>query len=188
MRYKLTHSASLPMAGEQGLVHHAHCPITLSVQWINGMSYWLVKTEPSECSIDDFARAPDTPIRWDGVRNFQARNFLMQMSEGDLVLIYHSSCRQIGIAGIARVVASAYPDPSQFEPASPYFDARSSSDKPRWQAVDLIFERRFAQVLSLEQIKTLAGLEGLPLVQRGSRLSVMPVTPEQWQILLEQAG
>lgn len=148
------------------------------------MAFWLAKTEPDECSIDDFARAPQTPIRWDGVRNFQARNFLRQMSVGDLVFIYHSSCREIGIAGIARVSTAAYPDPSQFDPASPYFDARSSSDKPRWQAVDLIFERRFAQVLPLERIRRLAGLEGLPLIQKGSRLSVMPISGQQWQILL----
>ena len=148
------------------------------------MAYWLVKTEPAECGIEDFARAPDTPVRWDGVRNFQARNFLMQMSVDDLVLIYHSSCRHIGIAGIARVSASAYVDPSQFDPNSPYFDARSSHDKPRWQAVDLIFERQLPRLLPLDEIKALAGLEGLALVQRGSRLSVMPVSTEQWRILL----
>ncbi|PRB84322.1 EVE domain-containing protein [Pseudomonas sp. MYb185] len=152
------------------------------------MAYWLVKTEPSECGIEDFARAPDTPIRWDGVRNFQARNFLMQMAVDDLVLIYHSSCHHIGIAGIARVSASAYADPSQFDPNSPYFDARSNHEKPRWQAVDLIFERQFPRLLPLDEIKALAGLEGLALVQRGSRLSVMPVSAEQWRILLEQAG
>jgi len=152
------------------------------------MAYWLVKTEPSECGIEDFARSPDTPIRWDGVRNFQARNFLMQMAVGDLVLIYHSSCRHIGIAGIARVSASAYADPSQFDPNSPYFDARSNNEKPRWQAVDLIFERQFPRLLPLDEIKALAGLEGLALVQRGSRLSVMPVSAEQWRILLDQAG
>lgn len=148
------------------------------------MAYWLVKTEPAECSIEDFARAPDTPIRWDGVRNFQARNFLMQMAVDDLVLIYHSSCRHIGIAGVARVSASAYADPSQFDPNSPYFDARSNHDKPRWQAVDLIFECQLPRLLPLDEIKALAGLEGLALVQRGSRLSVMPVSTEQWQILL----
>lgn len=149
------------------------------------MTFWLVKTEPSECSIDDFARTPHKAIRWDGVRNFQARNFLTQMAEGDQVLIYHSSCKDIGIAGIARVSAGAYPDPSQFDPDSPWHDARSQHDKPRWQAVDLMFQERFADLLPLDRIKSLSGLEGLPLVQRGNRLSVMPVTPEQWQILLQ---
>lgn len=148
------------------------------------MAYWLVKTEPAECGIEDFARAPNTPVRWDGVRNFQARNFLMQMAVDDLVLIYHSSCRHIGIAGIARVSTSAYADPSQFDPNSPYFDARSTHDKPRWQAVDLVFERQLPRLLPLDEIKALAGLEGLALVQRGSRLSVMPVSTEQWRILL----
>lgn len=151
------------------------------------MAFWLVKTEPSECGIADFARDPHTAISWDGVRNFQARNFLAQMSVGDQVFIYHSSCRHIGIAGIAQVSQSAYPDPSQFDPESPYHDARSQPDKPRWQAVDLVFQERFADILSLDSIKSLAGLEALPLVQRGSRLSVMPVTPEQWHILLHAA-
>jgi len=148
------------------------------------IAFWLVKTEPDECSIDDFARAPETPIRWDGVRNFQARNFLQQMAVGDLVFIYHSSCQHIGIAGIARVSASAYPDPSQFDPESPYHDPRSTTASPRWQAVDMLFQQRFARILPLGDIKSLDGLDGLPLVQRGSRLSVMPVTPRQWQILL----
>lgn len=152
------------------------------------MAFWLVKTEPSECSIDDFARAPDKPIRWDGVRNFQARNFLKQMAEGDEVFIYHSSCRHIGIAGIARVSSAAYPDPSQFDPSSPYHDPKSREDKPRWQAVDLIFQQRFAELLPLDSIKSLNGLDGLPLMQRGNRLSVMPVSPEQWRILLHASS
>ena len=148
------------------------------------MSFWLVKTEPSECGINDFAKSPDTPIRWDGVRNFQARNFLMQMGMDDLVFIYHSSCRHIGIAGIARVCATAYPDPSQFDSVSPYYDVKSTQEKPRWQAVDLVFQQRFDSILSLDHIKALNGLEDFPLTQRGSRLSVMPVTDEQWAILL----
>ncbi|SFQ83865.1 Predicted RNA-binding protein, contains PUA-like domain [Halopseudomonas formosensis] len=152
------------------------------------MAFWLAKTEPDECSIDDFARAPQTPIRWDGVRNFQARNYLGQMSVGDLVFIYHSSCREIGIAGIARVSTAAYPDPSQFDPSSPYHDPKSREDKPRWQAVDLIFQQRFAELLPLDSIKSLNGLDGLPLMQRGNRLSVMPVSPEQWRILLHASS
>lgn len=151
------------------------------------MTAWLVKTEPVECSIEDFARSPGTPIRWDGVRNFQARNFLLQMAPGDPVFIYHSSCREIGIAGIAQVSTPAYPDPSQFDPESPYHDPRSMLDNPRWMAVDLVFQQRFARILPLARIKSLSGLQGLPLVQRASRLSVMPITAEQWDILLSAA-
>jgi len=148
------------------------------------MAKWLAKTEPAECGIDDFARAPQTPIRWDGVRNYQARNFLKAMAEGDEVLVYHSSCKDIGIAGVVRVVRSAYTDPTQFDPESPYFDAKSAPDNPRWQAVDMVFERKLPRLISLDRLKTLPGLESLPLVQRGSRLSVMPVGEEEWRIIL----
>jgi predicted RNA-binding protein with PUA-like domain len=110
------------------------------------------------------------------------------MGVGDLVFIYHSSCREIGIAGIARVSTAAYPDPSQFDPSSPYHDPKSREDKPRWQAVDLIFQQRFAELLPLDSIKSLNGLDGLPLMQRGNRLSVMPVSPEQWRILLHASS
>src|SRR5690606_17856922 len=114
--------------------------------------------------------------------------FLRQMSVGDLVFIYHSSCREIGIAGIARVSTAAYPDPSQFDPDSPYHDSRSTSDNPRWLAVDMVHHQRFGQVLPLTRIKSLNGLDGLPLMQRGNRLSVMPVSPEQWRILLHASS
>lgn len=147
---------------------------------------WLFKTEPGECSIDDFAAAPDTAIVWEGVRNYQARNMLRdQVSVGDLVFIYHSSCKLIGVAGIARVVRQAYADPSQFDVASAYFDEKSLKDSPRWVAVDLVFERKLPAVIPLDKLKSSAKLNELPLVQRGSRLSVMPVTPEQWQTILQ---
>lgn len=148
------------------------------------MAKWLVKTEPSECGIDDFASAPQTPIRWDGVRNYQARNFLKAMAEGDEVFVYHSSCKDIGIAGVVRVVRTAYTDPTQFDPESPYFDAKSAPGNPRWQAVDMAFERKLPRLISLDRLKTLPGLENLPLVQRGSRLSVMPVDEAEWRIIL----
>ena len=150
------------------------------------MNYWLFKTEPSECSIDDFAAAPDTPIVWEGVRNYQARNMLRdQVKKDQLVFIYHSSCKLIGVAGIARVVREAYPDPSQFDPASVYFDEKSSAQAPRWVAVDLIFERKLPAIIPLDKLKCSAKLSGLPLVHKGSRLSVMPVTPMQWQTILQ---
>ena len=147
---------------------------------------WLFKTEPDECSIDDFASAPDTAIVWEGVRNYQARNMLRdQVKVGDLVFIYHSSCKLIGVAGIARVVRQAYADPSQFDVTSAYFDGKSLKDSPRWVAVDLVFERKLPAIIPLDKLKSSAKLNGLPLVQRGSRLSVMPVTPEQWQTILQ---
>lgn len=152
------------------------------------MAYWLFKTEPSECSIDDFANAPDTPIVWEGVRNYQARNMLRdQVKNGDQVLIYHSSCKQIGVAGIAKVVRSGYADPSQFDASSAYFDEKSSVERPRWVAVDLVFVNKLPTIITLDKIKSSAKLNGLPLVQKGSRLSVMPVNPSQWQSILHLA-
>ncbi|MBV2130913.1 EVE domain-containing protein [Arsukibacterium indicum] len=149
------------------------------------MNYWLFKTEPDECSIDDFANAPDTPIVWEGVRNYQARNFLRDdVAVGDEVFIYHSSCKDIGIAGIARVVRAAYPDPSQFNPCSIYFDPKSSPDNPRWVAVDLVYASKLVQLIRLDKLKSLANLTELPLVRKGNRLSVMPVTCAQWQTIL----
>lgn len=148
------------------------------------MAKWLVKSEPSECSIEDFATAEDGVIPWDGVRNYQARNFIARMAEGDEVFLYHSSCKHIGIAGIVRVVRSAYPDPAQFDPDSPYHDARSDPEKPRWQAVDLAYLRKLPRLIPLSELKALPGLANLPLVNRGSRLSVMPVSEEEWQIIL----
>lgn len=149
------------------------------------MNYWLFKTEPAECSIDDFAREPDKAIVWEGVRNYQARNFLRDaVALGDQVFIYHSSCKLIGVAGIAKVVRAPYPDPSQFESQSPYFDAKASLAQPRWIAVDLVFVEKLPQLISLDKIKNCPKLSDLPLVQKGSRLSVMPVTAQQWQDLL----
>ena len=149
------------------------------------MSKWLVKTEPSECSIDDFARDPGTAIPWDGVRNYQARNFLREMTEGDEVFIYHSSCKHIGIAGIVRVTRSAYPDPKQFDASSPYHDPKSTPDNPRWQAVDMQFVRKLSKLISLDRLKNLTGLEQLPLVRKGNRLSVMPVSEDEWQLIVQ---
>ncbi|MCH8499776.1 MAG: EVE domain-containing protein [Marinobacter sp.] len=150
------------------------------------MAYWLVKSEPDECSIDDFAREPQRPIRWDGVRNYQARNFLRDMSVGDQVLIYHSSCAQVGVAGIANVVSAAYPDPAQFDPDSPYHDPKSNPEEPRWSAVDLCFSRKFSAVIPLKQIKAEPALADMLLVSR-SRLSVMPVSEAQWQQIISMS-
>lgn len=139
-----------------------------------------MKTEPDECSIDDFAASPATTIRWDGVRNYQARNFIRDMKIGDRVFIYHSSCKKIGIAGVVEVATSAYPDPTQFNPESPYYDPKSTQEKPRWDAVDLRFVAKFDHVLSLDTLKNLSALSENPLIRKGNRLSVIPFTANEW--------
>lgn len=149
------------------------------------MNYWLLKTEPAECSIDDLAAQPIKPMVWEGVRNYQARNFLRQMQEGDEVFVYHSSCKLIGVAGTARISRSVYPDTAQFDPESPYFDSKSSRDSPRWDAVDVVFVQKFSQLLPLDAIKASPALEDLALVKKGNRLSVMPVSANEWQAILE---
>ncbi|NIF17211.1 EVE domain-containing protein [Pantoea sp. Cy-639] len=146
------------------------------------MAYWLMKSEPDELSIEALARLGHA--RWDGVRNYQARNFLRAMSVGDEFLFYHSSCPQPGVAGIARISAAAYPDPTALDPESHYHDAKASAEKNPWSAVDVEHVRTFRKVLGLGLLKQQAALAELPLVQKGSRLSVMPVTPEQWQAIL----
>ncbi len=151
------------------------------------MAKWLVKSEPSECGIDDFTAAPERAIPWDGVRNYQARNYLKQMAAGDQVFLYHSSCRNIGVAGILKVVRAAYPDPTQFAPESPGYDPASSREAPRWQAVDLRLVRKLPRLIPLNELKALPGLEALPLVRRGNRLSVMPVSEDEWQLILQLA-
>tara|TARA_R110001599_G_scaffold287387_1_gene489945 strand:- start:165 stop:623 length:459 start_codon:yes stop_codon:yes gene_type:complete len=151
------------------------------------VNYWLLKTEPAECSIDDLAEQPTKPVVWEGVRNYQARNFLRQMKIDDEVLVYHSSCKLIGVAGTARISRSVYPDPPQFDPESPYFDPKSSHDAPRWDAVDVVFVQKFSQLLSLDAIKANPALEDLALVKKGNRLSVMPVSANEWKTILELA-
>lgn len=146
------------------------------------MPMWLMKSEPDELSIQDLARQGQ--VRWDGVRNFQARNYLRAMQEGDLFLFYHSSCAQPGVAGIGRIVQGAYPDPSACDPQSPYHDPRTASGKNLWSAVDVAFEEAFPEVLALSRIKLCDDLKDLPLVQKGSRLSVMPVNIDHWNLIL----
>lgn len=147
--------------------------------------YWLMKSEPDAFSIDDLQRAGTEP--WSGVRNYQARNFMRDgMKIGDGVLIYHSNTQVPGIAGLARVATHAYPDPTQFDPDTPYFDPKASREQPRWFLVDVAFERKLKRVIALEEIKRHADElgEGFPLTARGSRLSVFPVTAAQWKLLL----
>ncbi|HLA32209.1 MAG: EVE domain-containing protein [Pseudomonadales bacterium RIFCSPLOWO2_12_59_9] len=146
------------------------------------MPFWLMKSEPAELSIQDLRRL--TQSRWDGVRNYQARNFMRSMQVGDLFFFYHSSCPEPGIAGIARVARAAYPDPSALEPHSHYFDAKASAEKNPWSALDVAFVEAFTQVIPLARLKTQSALLGLPLVQKASRLSVMPVSSEEWAAIL----
>lgn len=147
------------------------------------MSRWLLKTEPAEFSIEDLAARGEEA--WTGVRNYQARNFLRSMRPGDLALIYHSSCARPAVVGIGRVQSEAFPDPTQFDPESPYFDSRSRPEAPRWYAVNIAFERRTERPIALAAIRAHPALAAdFPLTRRGNRLSVMPVTEAQWQAIL----
>lgn len=149
------------------------------------MRLWLMKSEPDVYSIDDLER--QTRGTWEGVRNYTARNHLRAMSEGDLVLFYHSSTVPPGVVGVAKVVRTAYPDPFQFDPKSEYHDPKSPKDEPRWSAVDVGFVERFAGPVTLETMKGDDALSGLLVLQRGSRLSVMPVEPEHFARIVKLA-
>ena len=146
------------------------------------MAYWLMKSEPEELSILDLQRLRSA--QWDGVRNYQARNFLRSMAVGDLFFFYHSSCPQPGIAGIGCISASAYPDPTALEPQSPYFDRKACAEKNPWSAISVEYREAFSRVLGLSELRGQSALGEMPLLQKGSRLSVMPVTAEQWQAVL----
>ncbi|NUS60701.1 MAG: EVE domain-containing protein [Lysobacter sp.] len=147
--------------------------------------YWLMKTEPDTFSIDDLQRVGTEP--WNGVRNYQARNHMRAMRPGDGVFLYHSSCAVPGIAGLATVASEAYPDPTQFDRKSDYYDEKSTREDPRWSLVDVKFDRKLAQPITLEEIKAHADAFGdeFPLIRRGNRLSVLPVTAAQWKQLLK---
>lgn len=145
-----------------------------------------MKTEPDTFSIDDLARK-DVEA-WDGVRNYQARNFMRdQMRPGDRVLFYHSSTTPPGIAGIAEVRSTAYPDPSQFDPSSPYFDPKSTPDAPRWVVVDIAFVRTFPRLVTLDELRANPKTAGMQVCRRGNRLSITPVTTEEYEAALQLA-
>ncbi|MED5620035.1 EVE domain-containing protein [Ideonella sp. BN130291] len=144
-----------------------------------------MKSEPDECSIDDLAKRPQQTVPWTGVRNYQARNFMRDaMRAGDGVLFYHSSCPQPGIAGLAEVASSAYPDATQFDPNSKYFDAKASPEHPRWLHVDVKLVRK-TRLLSLPEMRQHAALADMQVLRAGNRLSITPVTPAQWQAVLQ---
>ena len=146
------------------------------------MAYWLMKSEPDELSIQDLAKLGQT--RWDGVRNYQARNFLRAMAVGDAFFFYHSSCPEPGIAGVGKIIEAAYPDPTALEADSHYFDAKATPEKNPWSAITVAHVETFPNVLGLGYLKQQTALAEMPLVQKGSRLSVMPVTDEQWATVL----
>jgi predicted RNA-binding protein with PUA-like domain len=148
------------------------------------MRYWLMKSEPSEYSIDDLAR--DGFVPWFGVRNYQARNFMRdQMQVGDKVLFYHSSCPEPGVAGLAEVSKKAYPDATQFDEAGKYFDPKSSQDNPRWFNVEVKFVKK-TRLLPLGEIREYPELANMRILQRGNRLSITPVDPDEWKFILKK--
>ncbi len=144
------------------------------------MRHWLMKSEPSEVSIDDLAKLPKQTVPWFGVRNYQARNYMRdEMQPGDPVLFYHSSCPEPGIAGFARVASKPYPDDTQFEPGGKYFDPKSKRENPRWVHVDVQFVKKI-RLISLAELRAHPALADMRILQKGNRLSITPVTPAEW--------
>ncbi|OGI40483.1 MAG: EVE domain-containing protein [Candidatus Muproteobacteria bacterium RBG_16_62_13] len=152
------------------------------------MAYWLMKSEPDAFGIDDLAKRPKQTEPWNGVRNYQARNFMRDgMKKGDLAFFYHSSCAEPGIAGIVEIAHAAYPDPTARDPESPYYDPRASADNPVWVMVDVRLKKKLKHPVALKLLKSLKPLAGMQLLQRGNRLSVLPVTKKEWDIIIKLA-
>lgn len=149
--------------------------------------YWLMKSEPSAFSIDDLMKASSQTTCWDGVRNYQARNFMRQMALGDQVLFYHSNADPPATVGIAQVVKVAYPDPTQFDKKDQHYDPKSHPSSPRWDMVDIKYLRKFSRPLPLDQLRKETKLKGMVLLRKGSRLSVQPVSPLEWAHILSLA-
>ncbi len=151
------------------------------------MAYWLMKSEPDCYGIQDLEK--EGTGMWEGCRNYTVRNFLRDaMKPGDLAFFYHSSCPEPGIAGIMEVAGDAYPDPTQFDPNSRYFDAKSPKENPRWFVRDMKFVRRMKRLITLAELKATPGLEQMAVVKKGQRISVMPVTEREWEIVLAMEG
>ena len=147
------------------------------------VAYWLMKSEPDEFSIDDLVAAPGQTTSWFGVRNYQARNFMRdEMKVGDRAFFYHSSCPEPGIAGIVSIAAPAHPDVSQFDPKSPYYDAKSKRDAPRWVNVDVKLVEK-TRLVSLAELRETPALAGMVTLRKGNRLSITPVTPAEWKVV-----
>ena len=151
------------------------------------MNHWLMKSEPDTFGIDHLRAMPNKTEHWDGVRNYQARNMMRdEMKKGDLIFFYHSNCKEPGIVGIMKVVKEGYPDFTAQDPESKYFDPKSSTDNPRWFMVDVKFIRKFKRTITLAELKTTMGLEDMPLNRRGNRLSIMPLSESEWNIILDR--
>lgn len=148
------------------------------------MAHWLMKSEPDVFGIDDLKKASGGTDHWDGVRNYQARNYMREMQKGDEVLFYHSNCKEPGVAGLATVAREAYPDHTAFDPDDPHYDPKSDPDKPRWFMVDIKYQRKLKRVITLTELKQYRTLKDMPLVRRGNRLSIMPVTKKQWDFIM----
>lgn len=154
------------------------------------MAYWLMKSEPDVFGIDDLAASPGKTTCWDGVRNFQARNFMRDaMRRGDLAFFYHSNCAEPGIVGIVKIVKEGYPDHTAFDPNDPHYDANSDPRKPRWYMVDVKLERKFRRTITLATLREHENraLKGMALLKRGNRLSVTPVSAAHWSFIVELA-
>jgi predicted RNA-binding protein with PUA-like domain len=150
------------------------------------MRYWLMKSEPSDCSIDDLSSLPNQTVDWYGVRNYQARNFMRdQMKVGDGVLFYHSNCKEPGIAGIAKVRSTAYPDATQFNKKSKYFDPKATQEQPRWFHVDVQLIKKIA-LISIKELRKHTELERMRTLQRGNRLSITPLDPDEWEFITKK--
>ena len=149
------------------------------------MNYWLMKSEPASFSIADLKSRPKKTEHWDGVRNYQARNFMRAMKKGDLAFFYHSSCAVPGVYGIIEIARPAYPDPTAWDPENHHYDPKSTPERPLWDMVDVRFQREFKWPVTLSAIKAQAALKNMRLVQRGSRLSVMPVSAKEWSTILK---
>ena len=149
--------------------------------------YWLMKSEPSTFSIDDLKRSPDQTTYWDGVRNYQARNFMRSMAVGDQVLFYHSNADPPAVVGIAKVVKTAYPDSTQFNRKDKHYDPKSNPSRPLWDMVDIKYVRTFSRPLTLDELRRESALKGMVLLQKGSRLSVQPVSRLEWKHIMNLA-
>ena len=163
--------------------------IKISIYRLRGiMGFWLMKTEPSTFGIDDLIKCENKVEPWDGVRNYQARNMMRdQMQIGDLAFFYHSNCKEPAIVGIVKICSKSYPDPTQYDPDSKYFDPKSTSDNPRWYLVDVHFQKKFTQPLSLSFLKSHVALQGMQLLKKGNRLSITPVSAKHWDYIVDMS-
>lgn len=151
------------------------------------MHYWLMKSEPDVFSIEDLKKRGAKGAHWDGVRNYQARNFMREMKKNDLVLFYHSNCATPGIVGVMKVVREAYPDYTAFDPDDPHFDSKSDPAKVRWEMVDVAFVEQFPRTVELAEMRVIKGLEDMLVLRRGNRLSITPVAKREWDTILRVA-